>query len=52
MQSRHMSFRNNIEFEIEIENKPLVPVSETNFIGLIIDNSLNWKSYFQFIKNK
>ena len=47
-----MSFRNDIEFEIEIENEPLVQVSETKFLGLIIDNSLNWKSHFQFLKNK
>ena len=33
-----MSFRNNIEFEIVIENKPLVEVSETKFLGLIIDS--------------
>ena len=47
-----MSFRNDIEFEIEIENELLVQVSETKFLGLIIDNSLNWKSHFQFLKNK
>ena len=47
-----MSFRNDIEFEIEIENEPIVQVSEKKFLGLIIDNSLNWKSHFQFLKNK
>ena len=47
-----MSFRNDIEFEIVVENNPLVLVYETKFLGLIIDSSLNWKSYFQFLKNK
>ena len=47
-----MSFRNDIEFEIVIENKPLVHVSEEKFLGLIIDSLLNWKSHLQFIKNK
>ena len=47
-----MSFRNDIEFEIAIVNNPLVQVSEIKFLGLIIDNSLNWKSHFQFLKNK
>ena len=32
-----MSFRNDIEFEILIENKPLVQVSETKFLVLFID---------------
>ena len=47
-----MSFRNDIEFENSIENKPLIQVSETKLLGLIIYNSLNWKSNFQFVKNK
>ena len=47
-----MSFRNDIEFEIVIENKPLVHVFETKFLGIIIDSSLNWKSHFQFLNNK
>ena len=33
-----MSFINDIEFEIEIENELLVQVSETKFLGHIIDN--------------
>ena len=45
-----ISFRNDIEYEITIENKPLIQVSETKFLGLIIDNSLNWKSHFQLLK--
>ena len=36
-----MSFRNDLEFEILCENKPLVQVSETKFPGLFIDSSLN-----------
>ena len=47
-----MSFRNDMEFKIEIENELLVQVSETKLFGLINDNSLNWKSHFQFLKNK
>ena len=47
-----MLFRNDIEFENSIENKPLIQVSETKLLGLIIYNSLNWKSNFQFVKNK
>ena len=27
-------------------------MSETNVHGLIIDSSFNWKSHFQFLKNK
>ena len=36
-----ISFRNDIEFVIEIENEPLVQVSETKFLEIIIYNSLN-----------
>ena len=47
-----MSFRNDIEYNITIKKKPLVQVSETKFLEPIIDNSLNWKYHFQFLKNK
>ena len=43
-----MSFRNYIEFDIVIENKHLVQVFETKFFGLIIDSSLNLKSFNLF----
>ena len=36
-----ISIRNDIEFEIVIENKHLVQVYEMKFLVLTIDNSLN-----------
>ena len=36
-----ISFFNDIEFKIVMNNKYLVQVSEIKFRGLIIDNSLN-----------
>ena len=47
-----ISFINYIEFEIAIENKPIVKLSEKKLLRLLIDNSVHWKSHFQFLKNK
>ena len=47
-----ISFINYIEFEIAIENKPIVKLSEKKLLRLIIDNSVQRKSHFQFLKNK
>ena len=38
--------------EISIDNQNIVKVKETNFLGLILDKNLNWKSEISHVANK
>ena len=38
--------------QISIDNQNIVKVKETNFLGLILDKNLNWKSEISHVANK
>ena len=44
--------RNIPKLSIKINNSELEEVSETNFLGVQIDNKLNWKAHITHICNK
>jgi hypothetical protein len=43
---------NSNNVNIKIENKCLETVKSTKFIGVILDNNLNWKQHITHISNK
>ena len=38
--------------QISIDNQNIVKVKETNFLGVILDENLNWKSEISHVANK
>ena len=38
--------------QISVDNQNIVKVKETNFLGVILDENLNWKSEISHIANK
>ena len=38
--------------QISIDNQNIVKVKETNFLGVILDENLNWKSEVSHVANK
>ena len=44
--------RNNPKFSVQINNSELEEKSETNFLGVHIDNKLTWKAHINYICNK
>ena len=53
--TNYMLFRNRPpeeELELKINNVVLPRVTATNFLGIIIDNMLNWKLHIQSVKSK
>ena len=47
-----MSFKNDIIFNINIDNTILSQVSSTKFLGINLDTCSNWKCHFAYLKNK
>ena len=39
-------------FQISIDNQNIVKVKETNFLGVILDANINWKSEISRVANK
>ena len=44
--------RSICNIHISIDNQNIVKVKETNFLGVILDENLNWKSEISHIANK
>ena len=44
--------RNNPKLSIQINNSELEEKTETNFLGIFIDNKLTWKAHINHICNK
>ena len=44
--------RSICNIQISIDNQNIVKVKDTNFLGVILDESLNWKSEISHIANK
>ncbi len=50
-----MTFKNkhsnkpNLNFTIKIDDKSIVQVNVTKFLGVLIDNNLSWKSHTSHI---
>ena len=42
----------NHDFELLIDNTPIVRVHETKLLGLVIDDNLNWKSHIDYVSSK
>ena len=38
--------------QISIDNQNIVKLKETNFLGIILDENLNWKSEISHVANK
>ena len=47
-----MSFKNNIIFNINIDNTLLFQLTSTSFLGINLDTYLNWKCHLAYLKNK
>ena len=47
-----MSFKNDIIFNINIDNTILSQVSSTKFLGINLDTCLKWKCHLAYLKNK
>ena len=47
-----MSFKNDIIFNINIDNTILSQVSSTKCLGINLDTCLNWKCHLAYLKNK
>ena len=47
-----MSFKNDIIFNINIDNTLLSKVSSTTFLGINLYTCLNWKCHLGYLKNK
>ena len=47
-----MSFKNDIIFNINIDNTLLSQVTSTKCLGINLDNCLNWKCHLAYLKNK
>ena len=43
---------NNADVSIKLEGKLITRVSQTKFLGLIIDDKLNWKAHISYISGK
>ncbi|KAJ8019368.1 hypothetical protein HOLleu_42077 [Holothuria leucospilota] len=41
--------RNNYNFNISMNNKPLLNVHCTKFLGVYIDDKLSWKDHVQYV---
>ena len=46
-----MSFKNDIIFNINIDNTLLSQVTSTKCLGINLDTCLNWKCHFTYLKN-
>ena len=44
--------RSICNIQISIDNQNIVKVKETNFLGVILDENLNWKSEISHVANK
>ena len=44
--------RNMDNITIHVDGKPIMEVHETKFLGVIIDNDLNWKPHTTYISKK
>ena len=44
--------RSNRNIQISIDNQIIVKVKETNFLAVILDENLNWKSEISHVANK
>lgn len=40
------------KFNIDIEGKTITPTKEAKFLGLMMDNKLNWVSHIKYLKGK
>ena len=47
-----MSFKNDIIFNINIDNTLLSQVPSTKFLGINLDTCLNWKCHLAYLKYK
>ena len=44
--------KNNLHQDITISGSSLTCKKSTKFLGVIIDNKLNWSEHIQYVKNK
>ena len=44
--------RLNCSFQIAIDNQPINQVTETTFLGVILDKNLTWKPHISYLANK
>ena len=44
--------KNKYENTVQIQGNIIDHVNATKFLGIIIDNKLNWSDYINYIKNK